>query len=110
VEEEMEIDPATAVERDDASHLHYEEGPDGTRAEAVAMIDSLNVDEQAELVALTLIGRGDYEAADLATAVQDAKERATGPASGVLFEIEAFPSHLANGLAAYEAWLDSQPD
>jgi hypothetical protein len=109
VEEEMELDAATAVEREDAAHLHYEDGPDGTRAETAAMIDSLNVDEQAELVALTWIGRGDYDPSELSTAVQEAKERATGPASTTLFEIDAFPSHMANGLSAYEDWLARQP-
>lgn len=107
-EREMEIDPATSIEQPDARLLSDEAMPDATREEAAAMIDSLNVDEQAELIALTYIGRGDYEPVELETAVRDVKARADGPASATLFEIEVFPTHLEGGLDAYEAWVADQ--
>ncbi len=108
VELEIEIDPATSITQADDAVLADERQPDETGAEAAAMIDSLNVDEQAEVVALTYIGRGDYEPAELETAVRDVKAAATGPASLTLFEIELFPSHLANGLNSYLAWAEQQ--
>lgn len=74
------------------------------------MIDVLNVDEQAEIVALTYIGRGDYEPADLETAVREAKAQASGPASGMLFAIDDFPDLLEAGLDAWQAWRDKQPE
>lgn len=107
-DETAELDAATGFESERPAHLSDEEGPDGLRAEAEAMIDSLNVDEQAELIALTLIGRGDYEASELGVAMREAKEQATGPASTMLFEMELFPNHLESGLEAYEAWLDEE--
>ena len=107
-ETELEIDSATDVEQEDHTLLAEESAPDATREEVSAMIDGLNVDEQAELLALTYIGRGDYEPAELETAVRDAKAAATGPASGTLLEIELFPSHLANGLDAWQEWSDQQ--
>jgi len=107
---EVEIDAGTGFEGESPAHLSDEQAPAGMRDEAAAMIDSLNVDEQAELVALTWIGRGDYEPPELEVAVKEAKERARGPASGLLFEIEAFPSHLENGLSSYEAWRARQAD
>lgn len=108
-EEEHDLDPATAIREDDPSLLSEERAPDATRAETAAMIDSLNVDEQAELIALTWIGRGDYDPSEFEAAVGEAKSRADGPASALLFEMEIFPSHLANGLDAYEAWRARQP-
>lgn len=107
---EAELDQGTAFEGEDPAHLAEEEAPDGMRIEAAAMIDSLNVDEQAELVALTWIGRGDYDAAELEVAVREAKSRTTGPASEMLFEIDVFPSHLENGLSSWEAWQARQAD
>ena len=108
VEMEIEIDSATSLSRGDENSLSDERMPDETREEASAMIDSLNVDEQAELLALTYIGRGDYEPAELETAVREAKAAASGPASATLFEIEVFPTHLESGLDAYLAWVDRQ--
>lgn len=108
-ERELELDAATTIEEPDHTHLSDEQQPDATREEAAAMIDTLNIDEQAEIVALTLIGRGDYEPADLETAVRDAKTRANGPASHWLFENELFPSLLADGLDRYEGWVAEQP-
>jgi hypothetical protein len=109
-EQEMEIDQGTELERDDAAQLSDEAADNAMREEAAAMIDALNVDEQAELVALTWIGRGDYEPGELEIAVAEAKERARGPASGLLFEMEIFPSHLENGLSAWESWRARQAD
>ncbi|WP_420393770.1 DUF3775 domain-containing protein [Acuticoccus sp.] len=108
IEQEIEIDAATTIEAQDETLLSDEAMGDATREEAAAMIDSLNVDEQAEVLALTYIGRGDFEAAELETAVREAKARATGPASTTLFEIDIFPSYLENGLDAWEAWADRQ--
>ena len=109
IEAEVELDSATEIDREDQNLLSEEKASDATREEVSAMIDTLNVDEQAELVALTYVGRGDYEPEDLENAVRDVKADATGPASGILFEIESFPDLLAVGLDAWEEWRDRQP-
>lgn len=108
-EREMELDAATEFESEEPARLSDEAAPDATREEAAALVDSLNIDEQAEVMALTLIGRGDFEPAELELAVRAAKERATGPASGWLFDMELFPSYLADGLDRYEGWAAQQP-
>ncbi|MEM8664167.1 MAG: DUF3775 domain-containing protein [Pseudomonadota bacterium] len=108
-DETMELDTATSINVEDPAHLAEEAQDDATREEASAMIDTLNVDEQAEVVALTWIGRGDYEVEEIATAVRQAKARASGPASVYLFGMEIFPSHLASGLDSYETWQAKQP-
>ncbi|MEM7693446.1 MAG: DUF3775 domain-containing protein [Pseudomonadota bacterium] len=108
-EMELELDRATTVTKEDPAQLAEERADDQTQNETAAMIDSLSADEQAEVIALTLIGRGDFEPVELEAAVRLAKEDATGPASDRLFEMDIFPSHLANGLDAYEAWRAKQP-
>ncbi len=107
---ETEIDSATSIEREPTDRLSDELTPDQSPEEAAAMIDVLNVDEQAELIALTYIGRGDFEPEELEEAVREAKVQATGPASQTLFAIDAFPSHLENGLDAWEGWRDKQAE
>ena len=108
-ESELEIDSSTEIEKEETALLSDEQMPDGTREEAAAMIDSLNVDEQAEIIALTAIGRGDYEPSEIDTAVSEAKANAQGPASKMLFENEMFPNELEVGLDAYETWAADQP-
>lgn len=105
---DAELDQGTGFEEGDTARLSDEVAEYGMRTEAAGMIDSLNVDQQAELVALTWIGRGDYEPGELEIAVREAKERATGPASEMLFELDVFPTHLENGLETYETWRNRQ--
>jgi len=107
-EMEMEIDAATTLRKESAEDLSDEDMPSQFRTETAAMIDSLNVDEQAELIALVLIGRGDYDVADFDEAVRVAKVNAAGPASQQLFQMDLFPSHLGNGLDAFETWRAQQ--
>lgn len=107
---EAELDADSTLTREGTDRLSDELAPDASPEEAAAMIDVLNVDEQAELIALTYIGRGDFDAADLEGAVREAKGQATGPASQTLFAIEQFPGLLEIGLDAWETWRDKQPE
>ena len=105
---EMELDSATTLEKDDPSLLSDESEPDETPVETAAMIDSLSAEEQTELIALTMIGRGDFEPGELDAAMRAARESVTGPASGQLLEMELFPNLLATGLESYESWVAEQ--
>lgn len=109
-EMELELDSGTELQKGETALLSDEKLEDATREEAAAMIDSLNVDEQAEILALVAIGRGDFDPADIEEAVRDAKANARGPASKTLFENESFPDELATGLDAWEAWAAQQAD
>lgn len=66
---------------DDARDNHHHDGlaeeatEDQTEQELRQIIRELNVDEAAELIALTWIGRGDYDAAEFAEAVAEARQR-----------------------------------
>lgn len=64
---------------DDAAPVALQDDPDNlTRAELVAQIDDLEPDQQAELVALMWIGRGDMEPEEWEDALALAAERREG--------------------------------
>ena len=73
-EHEVELDGNS---RDNHHHdgLAEEETEDLTEQELRQLVRELNVDEAAELIALTWIGRGDYEPAEFADAVAEARQR-----------------------------------
>lgn len=73
-EREVELDG----EAHDTHHhdgLAEEETEDLTAQELRQIVHELNVDEAAELIALTWIGRGDYDAAEFSEAVAEARQR-----------------------------------
>ena len=82
VNEDYEDGAEHEVELDDNAHdshhhdgLAEEETEDLTERELRQIVRELNVDEAAELIALAWIGRGDYEAAEFAEAVAEARQR-----------------------------------
>jgi len=68
-----------------------------------AFIEEMNEDEQAALVALAWIGRGDYESEEWEEALRLAKERsvASGDTAGYLLGMEMAGDLIAEGLAAF---------
>ena len=72
-----------------------------TRRELVEYLKDLDVDESAALVALTWIGRGDFEAKEWPVAVAQANERAKGPNWKYLLEMELLPDYLEEALSAF---------
>lgn len=68
--------------------------------ELAALINSLNEDEQATLVALVWLGRGDHQNTDWADIVKQAKDRAEGPTADYLLGIPLLADLLAEGLNA----------
>ncbi|MEE8188555.1 MAG: DUF3775 domain-containing protein [Kiloniellales bacterium] len=61
-------------------------------------IDGMNDDEQAELVALTWVGRGDFGAAEWAEAVRTARERRSNPTSEYLLGTPMLGDYLEEGM------------
>lgn len=78
---------------------------DLTGADLRVVIDALNVDQAAELVALMWIGRGEYDPDQWAHAVKRARERATGPTSRYLMGVPMLGDYLETGL---DSVLDAQ--
>lgn len=82
-----------------------DDGDNPAEAELRAIIDDLADDEQAEVVALAMIGRGDFEAAEWADALDAAAEEAGGVADWLL-EQPTFSTDLEAGMAAFDLSCD----
>lgn len=92
------------VERLEDTHHHdglaEEESDDLTGQELHSLIDDLNLDEAASLVAIVWVGRGDFEAGDFNQAVKEARDRAEGATSDYLMGMPLLAEHLEFGLDA----------
>ncbi len=102
-EHEVELD-----ERSRDGHLHdglaEEEEEDLTERELRALINDLNVDEAAELIALAWIGRGDFDASEWEDVVAEARQRGQGRrASSYLLGMPMLGDWLEEGLEAIGA-------
>lgn len=93
------------IELQDQSHdghhhdgLAEEESEDLTSEELRELIADLNVDETAELVALMWLGRGDYERAEWAEAVEEARQRDRKKAADYLLGMPLLAEWLEGGL------------
>lgn len=71
---------------------------DATESELRSFIDRLNDDEQAELVAITWIGRGTFEPEEIAEAIDTARAEATTPTADYLLGIPLLADYLEDGL------------
>uniref|UniRef100_UPI003BAB0223 DUF3775 domain-containing protein n=1 Tax=Stappia sp. TaxID=1870903 RepID=UPI003BAB0223 len=99
---EVEFDADMLEDTHAHDGLAEEEVEDLSSEELRELIDDLNVDEAAELVALLWVGRGDYDAADFPQAVEDARERAVGSTAKYLTGMPLLADHLEAGLDALE--------
>ncbi|WP_296737259.1 DUF3775 domain-containing protein [Mesorhizobium sp.] len=85
-----------------ASHHHdglVEEASENlTEEEFRELINDLNVDEAAELIALAWVGRGDFDATEWADAVAAARERANKRTAKYLLGLPLLADWLAEGL------------
>lgn len=86
---------------EDEDHDALEDyGDDPVAAEITEIIADLNEDEQAELVAMTWVGRGDFSVEEWKEAVQDAMDRKTGPTTDYLLGIPLLGDLLEEGFVA----------
>ncbi len=82
---------------------------DLTGSDLRVVIDALNVDQAAELVALMWIGRGEYDPKEWPRVVERARERATGPTSRYLMGVPMLGDYLETGLdAVLDAGVEDQ--
>ena len=104
--------PSTAGDHtttgDDSPLVSIEDYPDedDRRREMVEFIAGLNVDEQIDLLALILMGRGDYEFADWDAAVSEAEGRIAARAPDYMIGDAALPEYLGDGLEAFGLTCD----
>lgn len=99
-EGDVEFDADSLEEAHNHDGLAEEESDDLSDEELRELLEDLNVDESAELVAITWIGRGDFEAEDFTLAVQEAKDRAVGSTATYLLGMPMLADYLEAGLDA----------
>jgi len=80
--------------------LAEDEETNSNNPELQHLIDDLNVDEAAELVALVWIGRGDFELGEWKKAVETARTSAVNKTSSYLMGMPMLGDWLQEGLAA----------
>ncbi len=83
--------------------LAEEEEEDLRARELRALIQDLNVDEAAELVALVWLGRGDYDASEWADALTAARQRNARSTARYLMGMPMLGDYLEEGLEALGA-------
>lgn len=92
-------DPGRDPSNDDASPFALQDGPGNPlRAELTTRIADLEPDQQAQLVALMWIGRGDMEPEEWADAVKLAEERRTGPTARYLLSHPQVADDIEEGV------------
>ena len=98
--EETDADQVTEDANSEAALL--QETPDDMTDAALRLfINELNEDEQAALIALSWIGRGDYGSEDWDEARSLAAERNESDAASYLLDMEMLGDLLAEGVASF---------
>ncbi|MDQ0327481.1 hypothetical protein J2R99_003350 [Rhodopseudomonas julia] len=97
---EIDLDAEGMRESHHHDALAEEETDDQTEEELRELIDDLNIDEAADLVAIVWIGRGDYGADDWEEARSEARGRAQGKTSKYLLGMPLLADHIDAGLDA----------
>ena len=82
-----------------------DDGDNPAEAELRAVVGDLGEDEVAEVIALALVGRGDFEAAEWADAIDAATEELASAADWMLGQ-PALSTDLEAGLAAFDLSCD----
>ena len=72
----------------------------GAEEQFDGLLEAMNEDELADLVALVWVGRGDFEAEEFEDARRTAMEQATIPTNEYLKGVDHLAEHLESGLEA----------
>ncbi|MFZ4407839.1 MAG: DUF3775 domain-containing protein [Paracraurococcus sp.] len=98
-----ETDPAQLSEDDASEAALLQDDPDDLTEDTLReFIDGLNEDEQAALIALAWVGRGDYGPEEWEEALRLAAERnEAGNAGAYLIGMDMVGDLLAEGVAAF---------
>lgn len=101
-EGEVEFDTDTLTDTHAHDGLVEEENDNLSEEELRELIEDLNVDELAELVAIAWIGRGDFDAGDFEQAVDEARDRAVRSTAKYLIGMPLLADYLEAGLDALD--------
>jgi hypothetical protein len=96
----VEQDPGSNPADDGESEILEDHDDDATEAELRAAIDDLNADEIGDLLALTWVGRGDFDRQEWESAKTQARERQRRDSTDYLVGTPTLGDFLEEGLAA----------
>ncbi|MEE4350150.1 MAG: DUF3775 domain-containing protein [Pacificimonas sp.] len=101
----VDPDDSSNMADDDAVGVLEDETNTSVEQELRSAIDDLNLDEQQEIFALVLVGRGAYDAGEWEDALQSARDDVTDYTEE-LMGTPLLPSLLEAGLAAFDLSCD----
>ena len=99
--EAVEEDPASNMAEDEMLEVLTDSVEDATDQEVAEFINSLNVDEQVELVALAWIGRGSFIKEEWREALREARHAHNERTAEYLLGLPLLGDYLADGLAEF---------
>jgi hypothetical protein len=85
-----------------ATLLEPERGMDPRRREMIAFVAGLDVEEQANLLALILLGRGDYDISQWDEALITARDAIDDRSADFMIGDAALPAYLMEALEAFD--------
>ena len=91
----------SATSDHDADSILESFSDDATRSELKSLIQDMNEDEQASLVALAWIGRGSFGPEELDEALETARTERTNRTEEYLLGMPLLADYLGEGLAAF---------
>jgi len=98
-DEVTEPDPGSNPTDDGDLAVLEDHGDDPAALEIRAMVNALSVDDQIDLVALTWLGRGDYDVKEWAAARRDAAAEHTNKTAAYLLGQPLLGDYLEEGLS-----------
>jgi hypothetical protein len=85
-----------------ATMVEPREGADPRREEVVSFIGGLDAEEQVNLLALILLGRGDYDISEWGDALIAARDAIDDKSADFMIGDPALPAYLLEGLEAFD--------
>ncbi|MBP8235612.1 MAG: DUF3775 domain-containing protein [Rhizorhabdus sp.] len=99
IETEEDADP---TDSDDPMAVLEDEANEAVEEEIRALIEDMADDEQVEVLALALVGRGTFDASEWDEALEAAGEQDAEPVVDQLMEMPMLAGYLDAGLAAFD--------
>lgn len=107
-EEDSDPDSGSNATDDGMADVLEDQPNDATEQTLAEFIRGLDVDEQAELVALAWVGRGTYSASEWKDAVAEARRAHSKRTVEYLFSLPMLGDYLEEGLALIEEDEDAE--
>jgi hypothetical protein len=101
-DEDADVDDSSNASDDHFVSVYASGRDDSVRKELKEFIDSMDEDEQCELVALCWVGRGDFSPEEWAVAVAEARSRRQGSTADYLIGIPLVSDYLEEGLSRFD--------